>query len=307
MRMGFAGSIIFRNQTILNRNPVAMSTIFTFAKGYEDGFDWFHPPWLMVGIDRHRHVQLLDGPDLHLHTTNPEVATAKFLHHNESKANERVISITGHGKGVAHIEARHGHHSKARLHVSVYPRRGVKVNFYRVKEISGQVPIFNSSMVQGLTKQINHLHKHQSNLRFESHLVHNEVPIDLDFTTPNQSANDIQHIWDVLKKKCQELDNSPSHFHVFWVKTWGAKDTKCNGQKTRDVIGTASDIGGHMCVMEDVHDAHKQGLLLAHELGHCLNAHHDKERESALMFPISKGGHKIYRFNVEEIRGHLDA
>lgn len=283
-----------------------MSTMFTYTKGYEDGFDWFYPPWLMVGVDRHRHVQLLDGPGLHLHSTNPAVASAKYMDEDETQANVRIVSITGHSKGVAHIEARHGHFVKATIHVSVYPHRVVKINFYRVKDKSGEVPIFNSSMVHKLTKQINHLHAHQSNLFFESHLVHNEVPIDLDFSTPNQSASHIQHIWDVLKKRAQELDNSPSHFHVFWVKTWGAKDQTCNGQKIRDVIGTASDIGGHLCVMEDMHDQHKQGLLLAHELGHCLKAHHDKERESALMYPQLAGGRKIYRFTVEEIRGHLD-
>ena len=282
-----------------------MLTTFTYAKGHEDGFDWFYPPWLLVGVARHRHVQLQDGPGLHLHSTNSAIATARFTPESDSDADERVVSITGHGRGIAHIEARHGHHIKATLHVSVYPHRVVKVNFFRVKDKSGQVPIFNSSMVHKLTNQINHLHRHQTNLSFESHLVHNEVPIDLDFSTPDQSASAIQHIWDVLKKKTEKLDNSPSHYHVFWVKTWGAKDKTCNGKKVRDVIGTASEIGGHICVMEDMHDPHKQGLLLAHELGHCLKAHHDEVRESALMYPQLAGGRKIYRHAVVEVRGHL--
>src|SRR6516164_6800105 len=71
---------------------IAMLTTFTYAKGHEDGFDWFYPPWLLVGVARHRHVQLQDGPGLHLHSTNSAIATARFTPESDSDADERVVS-----------------------------------------------------------------------------------------------------------------------------------------------------------------------------------------------------------------------
>jgi len=106
-----------------------------------------------------------------------------------------------------------------------------------------------------------------------------------------------------LRETARKYDAAPRHYHVFWVKKWGASDRMKRGRNHRDVLGQVDEIGGRVCIMEDVHDPHKQGLILAHELGHCLKAHHDKKREKALMYPTTSGGRKLYRVTVEEIRG----
>jgi hypothetical protein len=284
-----------------------MLTTFAADDGFEDGFDdEADPPRLVIGIDDDRSVALWNGQGMHLRSLDPSIATAEFDDPREAHANVRRVTVSGSDWGSTLIEVRHGLHVKGRLRVSVYPRRVVRVNFYRVRDRSGRVPVFNTSMVRRLTTQLNRVYRHQTNTSFVSHLVRDDVPVDLDFATTDQSAEQVKHIWAVLKETSEELDDAPGHYHVFWVKTYGARDKTCRGKVIRDVIGQASAIGGRLCIMEDVHDPHQQGLLLAHELGHCLGAHHDKGHEAALMYPSLEGGGKIYTPTVEEIRGSLD-
>jgi hypothetical protein len=278
-----------------------MLTTFVPADHHGDGFDGeSSPPWLILPDEGERRVHLLNGSTMSLHIADPSVATAKFARDDEPASSRRTVIIEGVDYGETIIEAKLYGHVKTRLHVSYYPERTVRVNFYRVEDENGDVPIFDSSNVAEVIKELNRIYRHQANLHFHSHLIKEFVRVHVELVAHDPSKHKRQQIFHALRDKAHEIDPAPQHYHVFWVKEYGAFDKPCC-----NVLGEADHIPSRLCIVEDVNNPVEQLQIVAHELGHCLGAHHDKEHHGALMYPYTSDGanRKLYKKTVEEIRG----
>jgi hypothetical protein len=278
-----------------------MLTTFVPADHHGDGFDDSDsPPWLVLQKDAERRVYLLNGSTMNLHVADPSVATARFADDEEFTSSRRTVIIEGGDYGQTVIEAKLYGHIKARLQVSCYPERAVKVNFYRVEDENGDVPIFDSSMVAEVIKGLNRIYRHQANLHFRSHLIKEFVRVPVELVEHASSRHKRREIFQALRGRADELDPAPQHYHVFWVKEYGAFD-----KPSSNVEGEADDIPSRLCIVEDADNPIVQLQIVAHELGHCLGARHDKEHQGALMYPYTSNGtnRKLYKKTVEEIRG----
>jgi hypothetical protein len=280
-----------------------LHTFVPFSDDISEGFDDDYP-WLVLKVGGVRYIDLLDASTrhLHLHVADPGVATARFadVDYDRTFPRRRVI-IEGVDSGQTVVEAKTGYgHVRARLLVSCYRERAVKVNFYRVEDENGDVPIFNSSMVPEVIMGLNVIYWHQAYLTFSSHLIKEFVRVPAVLVERTRSEDQSREIFQALHDKAHELDPAPRHYHVFWVRQYGAFD-----KPGRNVLGEAEKIPSRVCIVEDVDDPVEQLQIVAHELGHCLGAHHDKAHRRALMYPHASDGknRKLYKKTVEEIRG----
>jgi hypothetical protein len=278
-----------------------MLTQFSYVGDDDPGFDDERPPWVMVRLNHHRYVVLQNGDRMHVECMDPDVASLKFDDDTDGLGpHEQRLRLHGASTGATHVEARRYQVVKAKLVVHVYRQREVHVNFFRVTDVAGDVPRFHLAKAKALCDELTEIYKRQANFVLLNHLAE-DVTIKVDFATEFQSADQQTAIWDAVDAKRQEYDASDSHLNVFWVKKWGARNRMKCGKK-RIVIGTARDIGDNLCIVEDVPNHHEQVNLLAHELGHCLGAHHDEAREAALMYPYLSEHTKLYRHTVHELR-----
>jgi hypothetical protein len=303
-RLDVAARVVFLEATLMG---TGFGPDWELAHDWEGGFDWFDTPtWMFIGTNHTRELVLTDAQGMDLFS-NPfkSLVSASFVDDSEESSNRRrVVVEAGRDAGEGLIEVRKGHTVAARLRVSVYPPmlRPFKVNFYRVKDKSGQLPRFNTSRVQYLITLINKLHRHQTNISFCSHLVKEELPIDFDFVTPGLSKAQIQEMFKMLETEAAQLDGCPDNLNVFWVKEFGVEDTP-----TDDVTGQTNRIAGNLIIVEDQASLHDDMLNLTHELCHGLGAKHDNFHEDALMHPSTAGGRKIYEDTVVQMRGTPDA
>jgi len=276
-----------------------MQTTFVPTPHQNDGFDE-DASWVMLPDGGERRVHLLNGSTMSLHVVDPSVVRAKFADDTEHVSNRRTVILKGLDYGRTTVEAKLYGNIKARLHVSHYLDRPVKVNFYRVEDENGDVPIFNSSAVPDIIKGLNGIYGNQANLNFSSHLIREFVRVPGELAEKNKSDEQVRRLLQSLRDRANQLDPSPGHYHVFWMLKYGARD-----QPGKDVQGQAMGIPSQLCVVEEVDNPVEQLQIIAHELGHCFGAHHDKEHKEALMYPYTTGGknRKLYQHAVEEIRG----
>lgn len=289
-----------------------MSTFFSAAYNHELGFDsTVSPPWVVVGKGKTKQVDLNGGVGLVLHSTDPDVASAYIIDPSGLQCMGAVqtqsklqVEIRGKNTGEAEIQARSGSLVRAKLKVAVYRKKTVKVNFFRVVGKSGgSGPSFPLAQAAEVLKRMNHVYKAQTRIHFESHLLIDNVKLNIDFASADQSADKQSDIWNELNNKRKAYDSANSHLNVFCVRTWGARDHICKKKDchegSKNVIGTAH---GNLCIVEDMTSLEKRVLLMAHELGHSLNAKHDKTHESALMYPYANGGQTIFKKTVRQLR-----
>jgi hypothetical protein len=280
-----------------------MLTTIRPANDWEGGFEeqgW--QSWMFLGTEDQRRMVLFNGQGMHLHSLAPDIASARFAPGDQQHWSERQVIIeAGLITAGTVIEVRQGSRVKGRLHVGVYRPRQVKVNFYLVKDKPGQLPRFNGAMAQYFMKKITHLHRYQTNLSFSTHLVFDDVPIDFDFSKPGPT-ND-QKLYEMLKAKQRELDPSPHHYHVFWVKDLSIDDTVTSDTQGETFVDPDTN-RGDVIVLEDTVYWSGEIVNLAHELCHALGANHDDGHDDALMNSANNnGGRKIYKDTLEQMRG----
>ena len=280
---------------------------FIPAPQYESGFDDdASPPWAVLGLDRWRRVMLTHPEHLKLKSTDEDIVCADFeddYHHQVP--HQRVVRLDNSGKiGSARIHAYHGLVIKATLRVTVYPLKTVRINLFRiVRGRTNRAPSFSLAQGAEVVTGMNAIYRPQCRIRFAVHLRVDDISLDVDFATTDQSSRKQDRIWEEVDKLRKKYDNADSHLNVFCVSKWGARDHACKRRhchkKARNVIGTSHD---NLCIVEDMNSLQKRILLMAHELGHSLNASHDEDHEGALMYPHLNGGDKILRATVKEIR-----
>lgn len=287
---------------------------FKSTNGAELGFDSkASPPLLVLGIGKTKQVLLTGGvKNVSPESTDSSVAKAYVIDPSgfqcmgvsQLTPSELQIEVKGSSKGSAEIQARSGGSTHAKLKVEVYRTKTVKVNFFRLIGKDGkESPGFALAQAAEVLKRMTAIYKPQTRIRFESHLLIDNIKLDVNFKNTDQSAAKQTSIWNALDKKRREYDNADGHLNVFCVKVWGARDHVCKKkdchQGEKNVIGTAR---GNLCIVEDMSKLEDRVLLMAHELGHSLNAKHDEANKSALMYPYLNGGNKIYKKTLRQLR-----
>jgi hypothetical protein len=205
-------------------------------------------------------TQSEDDADLKWQSTDAKVATAKFV--AGGPPGELLVEITGHNAGGAVLTLYNGGAVVESVIVSVYGRRTVKVNFYRVND--GSEPAFALSSVGGVLRRVNALYKYQANVVFESHLVKNLSGAP-DFAARAQPTGKLKAISDWLEARMAEFDRSTTNVNVFCVRKYGAIEG-LPGQPAHIFGGTV----GRTVIVEDVGGLDDTALLVGHELGHAL-------------------------------------
>src|SRR5262249_8171992 len=188
------------------------------------GFDE-NASWVLLPDDGERRVHLLNGSTMNLHVVDPSVVKAKFADDNERVSNRRTVILEGLDYGRTTVEAKLYGNVKAWLDVSHYRDRSVKVNFYRVEDENGDVPIFNTSAVPEIVKGLNGIYGNQANMHFSSHLIREFVRVPGELAEKNQSDEQFRRLRQSLRDRANQLDPSPGHYHVFWMLKYGARDT----------------------------------------------------------------------------------
>lgn len=270
-----------------------------FVEKYADyGFDGTtSPPYLLVETGWYNYARLRvtgNGQGWKLTSANRGVATARFTSAPQRSGGFCFldVQVDAKGKGTTYITATGGANNRdtASLEVDVTDGRHVYVNFHFVTDGKGVRTRRSGADAQILVDNTTRIYEWQANTYWYLYQTQ-DVKIPLDFTTPNQSEAAQDKIWAAMSKAARKLDGHASHFNLFCVRTWGARD-KTNS----DVIGT-NLTGGNLGIFEDKTDH----LTVAHELGHGLSLRHRDNVAKALMYYKDDDGKKIFKDEVRKI------
>jgi hypothetical protein len=274
------------------------------VSSFDDAAD---PPYVTVKPGLRRFVRLRLGVrPARIESSKPSVATARLV-----KGDDFTVEITGHAMGTAVLaaavppppkwEAAVAYIGLAQLDVDVPGPLVTYLDFHFVTDAKGRTTTRTAANVRAdLLPEARRLFG-AANIDVQLH-NHRAITVsDLDFTTPNQTRDQVVALLDALTERSKKFDAAPYHIHVWCVPEWAAKDVAGGAPGTdRDEVGTSR---GRLIVLEDKQNKATPGSILAHELGHSWGLAHNNGSARNLMHEhqAGRGGTKLYRDEYRKI------
>jgi hypothetical protein len=265
------------------------------------------PAYVTVKLGKRRIVQLDAGyrDVARIVSDNPGVA-AKLI---PSDDRLHTVQITGSQMGTANLRAVVDHPDPkwravadiivGQLEVDVCGPMVSYLNFHFVTDSQGRPTSRNAASVKAdIFPELQRIYG-ASNIEFQFHNSRTIEVKDLDFTTMNQSADQVTAIFDALQQRSKEFDGASAHLNVWCVKEWAARDV-ISAEKTWDEVGRAR---GNVIIIEDKPSRAGPGAVLAHEVGHCFGLPHNNTVKSALMNEHEAGyaGTKLFKAEYRKL------
>jgi hypothetical protein len=263
------------------------------------------PPYVTVKVGKRRMVGLSTGgkDPARIDSDSPAVATGKIV---KSEDGWHSIEITGKQMGTANLRAVADHPDPrwravadiilGRIEVDVCGPQITYLNFHFVTDGNGQTTSRSAASVQSdIFPQMKQIYA-AANIDFAIHKSRTVPVTDVDFTTTNQTGDQITAILDNLRDKSKAFDTAKGHLNVWCVKEWGAADDPA---KPWDEIGRSRGI---VIIIEDKTSRAGPGALLAHEVGHSYGLPHNQTKSNALMADRgAAGGLKLFKDEYRKI------
>ncbi len=282
---------------------------FTDRSGFDDVSEP-ELPWQVVriGVPRRVYLRWSIRSEPVLTSARPSVVTAEFTREwlpvLGGQSEDREVRVVGHALGSTTIHARDQYGQDVKLAVTSLSTQAKYVNFYFVTDGTGKKTRRTSADAEQLLEAASDIFMSQAGLTL---IPYNFFQVAVPLTglaLPLATENELREIWSTLGAVAAAHDSAAGHLNVFLVAVWGARDLDWGPNLPlfrNNVVGTAYK---NLVIVEDRVSRGRDGLLLAHEIGHCLGLSHHA-LEEALMYRFIEGGRMLHRPEVDTIREKL--
>lgn len=149
------------------------------------------PEWLMIPLEDHKPIWLVDGAGLTVTSTAPGIASVVV----EDKTAPalptwRVLTIRGNMAGRTFIEVRRGRELVKRLEVSVKPPITLKISFHFVSDEAGNTTKRTPQELDEMMFWLNQIYTPQTNITFQKN-NYQPLKISKNFGTAVNHRTDI--------------------------------------------------------------------------------------------------------------------